>query len=339
MKPQITLRGIGSVAFACLFLIATTNTGHAKQYTIKTAHGISITSVRHRTYENFKQLCEKYSDGRLKVEIHPSASLYPDKATLEACMIGSLQMVFQPDAEVAKIFPVGDLIGGPGLYKDVDAFYKFSRSAELSKLFEPLKAKGLQALGHNLNSIAYIFMSNVKPIRTPADLSGLKIRSWPAEFPQRMIKAMGAHPVIISFSEITTALQQKAVDGVFTSCVTGYASKLNKLTKNYCTGILLGPSPNIAVFNKRFWDLLPKDLQDIILTKVWPENLQYNKKIVTESEMKAREGYRSTGDLYVLDSAPNADVWTKAVVPVRDYFVGKVTPAEWNLVKKGLGIQ
>lgn len=310
-----------------------------KVYIIKTAHGAGVNSVRHLTYENFKQLCEKYSHGRLKVEIFPAGSLYTDAQTLQACMIGSIQMVFQPDAEVAKILPIGNLIGGPGLYNSLDSFYKFARSPEMMELLKPLKAKGLQPLGHDLNSMGYIFMSNVRAIRVPKDLAGVKIRSWPAEFPRMMIKAVGGIPVVVNLSEITTALQEGAVQGVFTSCITGYASKLNQLTKYYCTGMLLGPSPNIAVFNKAFWDSLPKDLREIISNKVWPENQAYNEKLVVKAENKARDGYRATGDLYVLDGAPNQEIWRKAVLPVRDYFAHQVGADEWNLVKKGLGLQ
>ncbi len=339
MKTKIIFRSSYFIAAAVFVLISSVSMGHAKTYKIKTAHGANISSVRHLTYVNFKELCEKYSDGQLKVDIHPSASLYSDKQSLEACVIGSLQMVFQPDAEVAKILPIGDLIGGPGLYKDLDAFYKFSKSPEILQVLEPLKSKMLQPIGHNLNSAGYVYMSNVRPIRKPSDLSGVKIRSWPAEFPRKMIESVGGNPVIISLSEVTTALQQGAVEGVFTSFVTGYAAKLNELTKYYCTGILLGPSPNIAVFNKAFWDHLPKNLRDIITEKVWPENLAYNYKIVMESEKKAREAYSASGDLYILDDAPNADEWMKTVVPVRDYYIEKVSKEEWGLVKKGIGIK
>lgn len=320
-------------------LTVLTKPAFGKVYTIKTAHGANIKSVRHLIYENFKTLCEKYTNGRVQVQIHPSASLYGDKDTLEACIIGSIQMVFQPDAEVAKILPVGDLIGGPGLYKDADSFYDFAVSEQLKQLLEPLKKKNLYPLGHNLNGMGYIFMSNIRPIQNPSDLKGVKIRSWPAEFPRRMIKAVGADPIVISLSEVTTALQQGAVDGVFTSCVTAYASKLNELTKYYCTGMVLGPSPNIAVFNKTFWEKLPRDIQNIIEEKVWPENLKYNREVVGRAEKEARSGCAKTGKMYVLDEAPNVGVWADAVKPVRDYFSKNISKKAWSLVKQGLKME
>ena len=307
-----------------------------KVYTIKAAHSLAVGSVRHKTYVNFAELAEKYSKGRLKVKVHPAASLFGDKETVEACLTGSIQMVFQPTSQLASIFPTVSLLAASAVYPKRDAYFKFLKSDEIMKVLEPLEKKRLFPLGMNTNSLSYIFMSNIKPFRKPYDQKGAKFRVPPAPLFLEMVKATGASPVTIEFSEVATSLQTGAVDGVFTSVDSGYSSKLHELTKYFMCGTILGPSPNIAVINKGFWDSLPKDLQDIIIKKVWPENLEYNNKICVSNFEKAMAAYKARGDMYFLDTVSNLADFEKALTPVREMFIKKAHKGAYELIQKGM---
>lgn len=326
-----------NVILFAVIVLGLSGGAYSAEFVMRTAYEEVPNSVDDLILKHFANIIKKESGGRIDVKLYPGGMLFPAKETLEACMVGSIEFVSQPTSQVAKLTPLGSVISCPGLYKDIEARYRFQKSPEAIEVFKILEEKNLHVLGHDNSSLRFIFLSNGKPIKEPRDLAGLKIRSWPAEFPQMMIKSVGAIPVVVSLAEVTMALHQKAIDGIFTSLTAAYDGGFHKLTKYYVTGILLSCSPRLILVNKKFWESLPKDLQGII-KKAQIDTMDYGFKLLIETEQKILDDLRKRGDLYLLDNAANADLWAKTVNPVLDYFVKQISPNEWEMIQRGVGL-
>jgi len=162
-------------------------------------------------------------------------------------------------AYVAGEVPILEAVDLPGLYPDLETSIK----AHISFLQAAKKYAdklGGVVLGGYIWPHQVIFSR--KPIRSPADLKGLKIRVYGAGQTE-FARAFGAEPVPITFAEVYTALERGTVDAAFTGTYPGYALKWYEVTK-YMVDLNHGPNSGVLVVSKRSWDKLTPELQGML---------------------------------------------------------------------------
>ena len=307
-----------------------------EHWVIKAAHSMPTTNIRHISMEKFAELCNEYTNGQVEVEIHPAASLYGDKDTLEAVTIGAIQMAWQPTSQLAVIDSSFPLLSCPGIYGTKDEIYNLQRSPELKEMGKRLEAKGVHYIGEGNLSISRVFINKVRPGPMPEDWKGLKIRVSASLSDKTMTETIGAGAVVMEFAEVPTALMRGAVDGLFTSLATAVSKKLYELA-TYCTaGPQYGPSPFEVLINKEFWDSLPKDIQDTIENKVWPETLASNQELMDKMEQEAQEAWATNGQMVYIDTPELITAWVKALEPARDFLLDKAPADALPLIQKGM---
>lgn len=281
---------------------------------IKFSHVVTDAAPKGKAALRFKELAEKYTGGRVKIEIYPNSTLYKDAEEMEALQLGAVQMLAPSTAKFAplgvKEFEVLDL---PFLFKD-QATYDNAINGPLGQgLFKRLEAKGIRGLGYWDNGF-YVISAN-RPLIKPDDLRGLKIRISGSKVDDQTLRLMGANPQIMAFSELYQALQSGVVDGAQNTASNYTTQKLNEVQKNITT--LYHVHLQYAVItNKKFWDGLPADIRTA-LDRAMKEATEYNNSISVQDNIDALAAIKATGKTDIHDpTEAEKKVWVDAMMPV-----------------------
>jgi tripartite ATP-independent transporter DctP family solute receptor len=173
---------------------------------------------------------EKATNGRYKVKIVPSGALGTMKTNLEGLSLGSLDITMASVSYLGDAYPPMTLGATPYAFRDWDHIKKYYIS-KLHKKFndEYTKITGIQILGSYCVGARQV--TSKKPIRTPADMKGLKIRVPDAPMFLAMPKAVGANPTPVSYAEVYLAIQQGIVDAQENALVSIYNMKFHEVQK------------------------------------------------------------------------------------------------------------
>src|SRR5262249_40476035 len=168
------------------------------QTVIKFSHVVANDTPKGKGALKFKELAEKYTNGKVTVEVYPNSTLYKDKEEIEALQLGSVQMLAPSTAKFAplgaKEFEALDL---PWLFRD-DPTYANAMKGPVGKwLFQRLESKGILGLAYWDNG--FHMTSASKPLINPADFQGLKIRISGSKIADRYFRDMGSIPQIMAF--------------------------------------------------------------------------------------------------------------------------------------------
>lgn len=161
----------------------------------------------------FKEHVEKTTGGSVKVEIYPAGQFGKDQPTMEGVKLGTLELAVAHDGAIATVHkPIG-VLGIPFLYEShehawrvYDSRWKEEFSADM------VKKTGIRMLGLADNGVRH-FTNSVRPIKSPTDMKGMKIRIQPSPVFKTLVESLGASASAIPWAELPTALQQKVVDG------------------------------------------------------------------------------------------------------------------------------
>ena len=161
----------------------------------------------------FKEHVEKATGGSIKVEIYPAGQFGKDQPTMEGLKLGTLELAVAHDGAIATVYkPIG-VLGIPFLYDDHEHAWRVYDSPWLQEFSQDMvKKTGIRMLGLADNGVRH-FTNSVRPIKSPADMKGLKIRIQPSPVFKTLVESLGASPSAIPWADLPTALQQKVVDG------------------------------------------------------------------------------------------------------------------------------
>ena len=226
---------------------------------IKFSHVVATDTPKGQAAERFKQLAEKATNGRVKVEVYPNSQLYKDKEELEALQLGAVQMLAP---SLAKFGPLGvkefEAFDLPFIFPSKTALYNVTEGEIGKGLMKKLEPKGITGLAFWDNG--FKVMSANKPLRVPADFKGLKLRIQSSKVLDAQMRALGANPQVLAFSEVYQALQTGVVDGTENPPSNMYTQKMHEVQK-YVTVSNHGYLGYAVIVNKKFWDGLPPDIR------------------------------------------------------------------------------
>ena len=218
---------------------------------IKFSHVVANDTPKGKGALKFKELAEKYTDGKVKIEVYPNSSLYKDKEEIEALQLGSVQMLAPSTAKFAplgvKEFEALDL---PWLFKD-DATYSSAMKGTVGKwLFQKLEAKGITGLAYWDNG--FHMVSANRPLMKPADFEGLKFRISGSKIADQYFRNVGSIPQIMAFSEVYQALQTGVVDGCENTASNYLTQKFYEVQKDITVSYHAHLQYAVIV-NSKFW--------------------------------------------------------------------------------------
>jgi C4-dicarboxylate-binding protein DctP len=281
---------------------------------IKFSHVVAPDTPKGKASLRFKELAEKYTDGKVKVEVYPNSQLYKDKEEVEALQLGAVQMLAP---SFAKFGPLGvkefEVFDTPFLFADKAALRKVTDGEEGKKMLARLDSKGMTGLAFWDNG--FKVMSANKPIKTPEDLLGLKLRIQSSKVLEAQMKAWGAVPQVMAFSEVYQALQTGVVDGTENPPSNMYTQKMHEVQK-YTALSNHGYLGYVVIVNKKFWDGLPADIRGH-LEKAMAEATVFANDIAQKENDDAMDAMKKSGktEFYTLTDA-DRKAWVDAAKPV-----------------------
>ncbi|WP_370385433.1 MULTISPECIES: TRAP transporter substrate-binding protein [Janthinobacterium] len=282
---------------------------------IKFSHVVATDTPKGQAAERFKQLAEKATNGKVKVELYPNSQLYKDKEELEALQLGAVQMLAP---SLAKFGPLGvkefEAFDLPYIFPTKTALYNVTEGEIGKSLLKKLEPKGITGLAYWDNG--FKVMSANKPLHSPADFKGLKMRIQSSKVLDAQMRALGANPQVLAFSEVYQALQTGVVDGTENPPSNMYTQKMHEVQK-HVTVSNHGYLGYAVIVNKKFWDGLPPDIR-AQLEKAMREATTFEKAIAQRDNDQALDAIKKAGktQIYTLTVQEQAE-WRKALAPVQ----------------------
>jgi C4-dicarboxylate-binding protein DctP len=281
---------------------------------IKFSHVVASDTPKGKAADKFKELAEKYTDGKVKVEVYPNSTLYKDKEELEALQLGAVQMLAPSNSKFGPIgvreFEVFDL---PYILPDLNTLRKVTDGPLGAKLLKLLDSKGMTGLAYWDNGFKQ--MSANKKLVTPDDYKGLKFRIQSSKVLEAQFRALGAIPQVMAFGEVYQALQTGVVDGQENTWSNIYTQKMHEVQK-YATVTNHGYIGYVVVVNKKFWDGLPADIRTQ-LDKAMKEATEFGNGQSAKENDDALAEIKKSGKTEIITLTPAQDAaMRKAMEPV-----------------------
>lgn len=234
-------------------------TASAQEIVVKFSHVVADSTPKGKGAIKFKELAEQYTNGKVKVEVYANSTLYKDKEEMEALQLGAVQMIAP---SLAKFGPLGvrtfEVFDLPYMFDGYADLHKVTEGPLGQKFLTSLEPKGIKGLAFWDNG--FKVMSSNKPIRTPADYKGQKLRIQSSKVLESQMRALGALPQVMAFSEVYQALQTGVVDGTENPPSNLYTQKMHEVQK-YVVESNHGYLGYAVITNKKFWDGLPADIR------------------------------------------------------------------------------
>ena len=299
--------------------------GSDKVYTIKLSHSTPETDQIGQVAEKFKELVEKYSDGRVVVENYPMMQLGTEQENVQDVASGSLEAAIVYTGNFKPFAPSCGVLMLPYIFKNSEEAWNGMDSIadELNK--RVIEESGTRIIGYFDRGFRYLTNSK-KPVRTIDDLAGLKIRVSKVDIAIETFKAWGLEPVPMAWAEVPTALQQKVIDGQENPYSTIDSHKFYE-TQEYVTEIhyLIWTGP--IIINNAFYESLPADLQAAV-DKAGKEAAQFGRDFASQSEEKSKKVVEEKG-MVLLGPPTDEDVWQEKAMAIWPMFYDGVGGEDW----------
>ena len=304
---------------------------------IKFSHVVANDTPKGKGALKFKELAEKYTDGKVKIEIYPNSSLYKDKEEIEALQLGSVQMLAPSTAKFAplgiKEFEALDL---PWLFKDEETYSNAMKGTIGKWLFQKLEAKGITGLAYWDNG--FHMVSSNRSLTKPEDFKGLKFRISGSKIADQYFRILGAIPQIMAFSEVYQALQTGVVDGCENTASNYWTQKFYEVQKDITVSYHAHLQYAVIV-NSKFWSGLPPDIR-AQLDKAMAEATEYTNSIARQENDDALAEIKKAGKTtlhYLTDADRKA--WQEAMQPTYEWAKGRVGQEVLDLLAKELDVK
>ncbi len=247
----------------CIAALLASTSMFAKQYTIKFSHVVSPDSPKGKAADFFAKRVGELTDGKVKVVVFPNSQLYTDAAVMKALKIGNVHMAAPSMSKFTSLVPAMQLFDLPFLFRDENHLHDVMDGEVGQALKDKVEKKGFIALDFWDNGFKQ-FSSNRKAINSPKDAKGQKIRIMSSRVLEAQMKALGANPQVLPFSEVYSALQQGVVDGGENPLANFFTKKFYEVQTSL-TMTNHGYLGYLVVMSKRFWKKFPKDLKPKIM--------------------------------------------------------------------------
>jgi tripartite ATP-independent transporter DctP family solute receptor len=300
-----------AIAVACAALAVTSFTASAATI-LKLSHNQDRNHPVHKSMQYMAKKVKEYSHGDLIIRIYPNGQLGTQRESMELLQNGALDMAKSNASELESFEPAYGAFNIPYIFHDVDHFYRVITGDVGEQILNASADKGFIGLTYYDGGARSFYAQ--KPIKSPADLKGMKIRVQPSPTAVEMIKLMGGSPTPLSYGELYTALQQGVVDGAENNPTALTNSRHGEVAKFYSldehTMI-----PDVLVIGKKSWDKLTSEQQGI-LKRAAKESMMYHKDLWTKMIADAVEKAKtSMGVKFVsVEKQPFID----AVKPMHD---------------------
>jgi tripartite ATP-independent transporter DctP family solute receptor len=254
------------------------------KFTLRFNHVLGPKEPYHAGFQQWAERVDKRTNGRLKIEVFHSAQLGVEEDIIEQIRQGANIGQNTDAARMGNYVPGIAVMNGPYFAETLEEVAKLTKAPTVLKWDQELADKhGLKVVCFNWVQGYRHFFTN-KPVRTPADLSGQRIRTPPAPIWQESIRALGAAPVAMAFGDMYPGLQQRAIDGVELVYNNIPGPRFYEVLKYVSeTGHIM--LINFQVVSSKWFNSMPKDLQTALVEECQTAGNETSKKILDSEQV------------------------------------------------------
>jgi len=310
---------IKSITYLSLFLLGGlllfSSCKEEKQHkTLKLAHSLDQAHPVHKGMEYMAKRLKEKSKGKLEIEIYPSGQLGSEQQCVELLQIGSLAITKVSAAVMESFSKKYKVLGLPYIFRSKQHGYNVLDGEIGRELLEGSEEYWIRGLCF-FDAGSRSFYTINKPIMTPKDLSGMKIRVMKSITAMEMVKALGGSPTPISWGELYTALQSGVVDGAENNPPSFYTSHHYEVCKHYSLDEHTSV-PDVLIISSKVWNGLT-DQEKQWLQEAADEAVPVQRKYWAESEKESIEKVQEAG---VTIHYPDKTAFAEKVKPLIDSY-------------------
>lgn len=259
---------------------------------IKMAHSLDTNHPVHQGIEFMAKRLDELSDGTMRLDIYPSGQLGSEREQMELLQIGSLAMTKVSSSPMEGFVPAMQIFNIPYVFRDSDHYWEVLKSDIGQELLLAGESVRLRGLGY-YDAGARSFYTVDKPVHTPADLQGQKIRVQESQTAMNMVRALGGAPTPISWGELYTALDQGVVDGAENNPPSFHTSRHYEVARYYTLDEHTYV-PDIVLISTYVWDRLTPQQQKW-LQQAMDESTEFQRKVWAEATEEAYAAVTADG--------------------------------------------
>ncbi|MBT0570248.1 DctP family TRAP transporter solute-binding subunit [Curvibacter sp. CHRR-16] len=301
---------------------------------LRLSHVVAPNTPKGQALEHFAQLVERYSQGRIRVQIYPQSTLYGDADEVQALQFGAVHFIAPSLSKFGRMgLPEFELFDLPYAFDSLEQVRRVMDGVPGQLLLERLQRNGVHGLGYLHNGFKH--MSAQHALLTPNDYLGLRMRIQPSRVLADQMQALGASPVALSFGETYPALQRKVVDGTENTASNFWTQKLQRVQSDLSlTGH--GYLGYAVVTQQRFWENLPNN-ERALLDQAMRDALQWGNTLALEHERSSLQALRGTTALRVhTPGAAQTQALRRALLPVRQQLAQRIGSVWMDLLTEAL---
>jgi len=263
------------------------------------------------------KLTEKWTNGRIKIDVYPGAVLGSEKETIEQTQMGVIDINRVSVSPVISVYPKMAVFALPYIFASREHMWEVLEGEIGQTMLAEIEKVGFIGLAY-MDSGARSFYTVKKPINSPADLKGMKIRTQKSPVMMDMVSAMGGKPVPMAFEEVYSALQTGVIDGAENNPPSYYETSHYEVAKFYS---LDGHAmvPEITLMSTKTWNALSDaDKQIIKMAAVAAQELQ--RRLWLKDEVSSMNIVKEAGCKV---STPEKGPFMEAVKPVYEKYASE----------------
>ncbi|XRF81684.1 TRAP transporter substrate-binding protein [Vibrio mytili] len=301
-------KSVLGIAVGTAMLLGSTASAFAAT-TLKLSHNHPRDHAVHKAMDYMAKEVKELTDGEVRIRIYPDAQLGTQRESMELMQNGALDMVKSNAAELEAFSPAYSAFNLPYLFRDKEHYYSVTGGEVGREILNSSKDSGFIGVTYYDAGARSFYTS--KPINTPEDLKGLKVRVQPSPSAIAMVKALGGSPTPLAYGELYTALQQGVVDAAENNIPSFSLSRHSEVSKFYSMDEHT-MVPDVLVVSTKTYDRLTAEQQEALM-KAAKDSSEYMKKLWAESEAKERKKAEEMGVTFV---EPDKKAFVQAVQPM-----------------------
>ncbi len=264
-----------------------------KVYVLQAGHSLPENHPYELGFQQMAENVKERTNGRVIIETFPSSQIGAERELTEALSFGTVDLVVSSTAPITNFVPDLGVLDLPFLFENRDAAVKVLESEIGDQLLAQLGDQGIIGLSWGENGFRHI-TNSIRPIHSPEDLKGIKIRTQENDFHLAAFEALGAQPTPMAWTEALTAFQQGVVDAQENPAIV--ADQFNLFEANQKFMSLTGHVYSVAIYmmSQETYDKLPEDLREIVLDEGRKVG-GYERELIIEMEKESLNNLRAQG--------------------------------------------
>ena len=301
------------LAAAAAAVFAVPATSMADPMVLKFSHVVAEHTPKGQAALKFKELAEKYTNGKVKVEVYPNSSLFGDKQEMDAIALGDVQFIATSMSKFGKYTKKLQVFDLPFMFKDTAALSRFENSKTGRQLLHSMENRNYLGLAYWHNGLSQ--MSANVPLIKPSDAKGLKFRIQQSDIIAATYEQIGANAQKLAFSEVYQALQVGTVNAQENTWSNIYSKKFYEVQKHFTesNGRVID---YMVLVNAKWWKGLPADIRNG-LSKAMAEATALNNANADKLNAEAKKKILASGVAKIHELTPaQHKAWVDAMHPV-----------------------